>query len=359
MIQLRTGNLLESQAEALVNTVNTVGVMGKGIALQFRQAFPENYRAYRAACAAGEVEPGRIFTVPLDGLSGPRFVFNFPTKRHWRSPSRLEDIDQGLEALTREVSNRGIRSIAIPPLGCGNGGLDWREVRPLIERAFASIPTVTVELYEPKGAPIPAVMPIATERPKWTRARALLVLLMDSYRVLDEALTKLEIQKLAYFLQEAGEPLRLSFRKDRFGPYAENLNHVLLRIEGHFIRGYGDRTGPAEIRPLPGAVAEARALLGGNPVAAERLARVRQVIEGFESPYGLELLATIDWIANEFPRARVELDEVQFRIGQWSAEKQRRLKPEHVEVAWRHLSNLGWLLRDFPMPQAGGSHTMP
>ncbi|HYH45258.1 MAG TPA: macro domain-containing protein, partial [Thermoanaerobaculia bacterium] len=181
MVELTQGNLLQADVEALVNTVNCVGVMGKGIALQFKQAFPENFRAYETACRAGSVEPGRVLVVPLDRIDGPRFILNFPTKRHWRQPSRLEDIRTGLQSLVAEIRRLGIRSVAVPPLGCGNGGLQWREVRPLIEQAFAEAPDVLVRLYPPLGAPPPAEMPVGTTPPRWTRARAMLVRLVDLY----------------------------------------------------------------------------------------------------------------------------------------------------------------------------------
>jgi O-acetyl-ADP-ribose deacetylase (regulator of RNase III) len=144
-----SGDLLQADADALVNPVNTVGVMGKGLALQFKQAFPENYAAYAAACRRGEVQPGRMFITDTNTLAGPRCLINFPTKRDWRAKSRMEDISSGLLALVAEVRERGLRSLAIPPLGCGNGGLDWEKVRPLIESAFASLPDVQVLLFPP------------------------------------------------------------------------------------------------------------------------------------------------------------------------------------------------------------------
>ena len=157
MITLARGDLLEAPAEALVNAVNCVGVMGKGIALQFKQAFPENFKAYKQACKRSKVEPGKMFVFDRGGLDlkpgESRYLINFPTKRHWRGRSKMEDIESGLEALVDEVERRGIRSVAIPALGCGNGGLDWADVRPRIEAAFADLPDVQVFLFEPGYAP--------------------------------------------------------------------------------------------------------------------------------------------------------------------------------------------------------------
>ncbi|MCX6916738.1 MAG: macro domain-containing protein, partial [Verrucomicrobia bacterium] len=237
MIQYKTGNLLEANADALVNTVNSVGVMGKGIALQFKQAFPENYDQYRQACERGEVQPGRMFVFATGNLMGPRFIINFPTKRHWKGKSQIEDVDGGLDALVEVIRTNRIRSIAVPPLGCGNGGLDWRVVRPLIERKLSPLANVEVLVYEPTGAPANRDMRIATKEPNMTRGRAALLGIFSKYLIPGYELTMLEIQKLAYFLQEAGEPLRLQFMKEKYGPYAETLHHVLQRIEGHFIRG--------------------------------------------------------------------------------------------------------------------------
>jgi len=151
MITLTCGNLLEAETEALVNTVNTVGVMGKGIALQFKRAFPENYKAYRRACEDEQVRLGEMFVFETGRLAPPRFIFNFPTKGHWRSRSKLDDIETGLDDLARVIRERGIRSIAVPPLGCGHGGLDWKDVRPRIETALADLDEVDVRLYEPAG----------------------------------------------------------------------------------------------------------------------------------------------------------------------------------------------------------------
>jgi O-acetyl-ADP-ribose deacetylase (regulator of RNase III) len=165
MIQVAEGNLLKAEAEALVNTVNCVGVMGKGIALQFRQAFPENFRVYKRACDAGELRPGQVLAVPAGTLVGPKLIFNVATKQHWRHGSQLEWIREGVKNLVEEVRAHGIKSVAVPPLGCGNGGLDWQEVRPIIEEAFEAIPEVRVFLFPPKGAPTLAERPVATNRP--------------------------------------------------------------------------------------------------------------------------------------------------------------------------------------------------
>ena len=164
VIEIAHGNLLKAPVEALVNTVNTVGVMGKGIALQFRRAFPEMFRVYEKACRAGEVQLGKVSVFDLGCLlGGPRWVINFPTKGHWRAASRLADIEDGLSDLAVTVGRLGIRSIAVPPLGCGHGGLRWDDVRPRIEAALGTLGDVKVLVYQPAGAPRAAAIPNRTE----------------------------------------------------------------------------------------------------------------------------------------------------------------------------------------------------
>jgi O-acetyl-ADP-ribose deacetylase (regulator of RNase III) len=338
MLELARGNLLDAEVDALVNTVNCVGVMGKGIALQFKQAFPENTKVYERACKGNELHPGKMLVVATGRLS-PKFVINFPTKTHWKGKSRITFIKAGLESLLQEVASRGITSIAVPPLGCGNGGLDWREVYPLIRDAFAAHPEVRALIYAPENAPQPESMPVATKRPSLTRARALLVKLIEQYCRPGYRLSLLEIQKLAYFLQEANEPLRLNFVKDKFGPYAENLNFVLQRMEGHLIRGYGDRSGRAQLELVPGASEQANEFLRPDSNAAERLRIVSEIIEGFETPYGLELLATVHWVAKHEAPLATDEDWAIAKVHAWNARKQKIFSAQHIRTAWRRLKD--------------------
>jgi len=344
MVHNATGNLLEAEAEALVNTVNCVGVMGKGIALQFKQAWPENFEAYAKACKAGEVRPGRMFIWETGRMINPKFIINFPTKRNWRGKSRIEDIKSGLRALIADVRRLGIRTIAVPPLGCGNGGLDWQEVRPLIEAAFAEVPSVDVSLYSPDGAPEPRAMPVNTKRPDMTPARALFIKLMHQYGALNYRRTLLEIQKLGYFLQESGEPLRLRFEAGLYGPYAANLNKVLELMEGHFIRGYGDSQKPdAEIELLPGAVQAAEDFLAGYPESASRLSGVSELIQGFETPYGMELLSTVHWVCTHGEPKVTTPDTAVEAVDGWNERKRDMFRQDHIHVAYNRLKELSWI----------------
>jgi len=343
MMESGNGNLLTADAEALVNTVNCVGVMGKGVALQFKQAFPENYRRYVQACAAHEVQPGHMFVVPTESLLNPRFIINFPTKRHWKARSRLEDIESGLTALIETVRQYDIHSIAIPALGCGNGGLHWPDVKPRIEAAFADLSDVQVILFGPGRAPETTEMPVATSRPRMTLARAVLVLILERDRIPGYRLTLLEVQKLAYFLQVAGVPFRLDWAKGPYGPYAESLNHVMQRMEGHYLRGYGDRSRQATIYPLPEASEAARAFLATTPEAEQPLARVSQLIEGFETPHSMELLATVHWVTQEDSAAAADAAVAVDRVHAWSERKRELLKAEHIRKAWQRLHDEQWL----------------
>lgn len=344
MIEYKTGNILTEDAEAIINTVNCVGVMGRGIALQFKNAFPDNFKAYAAACKRGEVQPGRMFIYDMGGLTNPRYIINFPTKRHWRGKSRMEDIESGLEALAGEIRERGIRSIAIPPLGSGLGGLEWSDVRQRIELALADMDDVRVIIFEPKGAPAAEKMVRNREVPMMTPGRAALVELMHRYiaGLLDPFVTLLEVHKLMYFMQEAGEPLRLKYRKAPYGPYAENLRHVLNAIEGHMVSGYADG-GDAPDKPLqlvPGAIEDATAFLGEHTETRERFDQVTKLVEGFESPYGLELLATVHWVMKHEQAASV--DEVVSHIHAWNARK-LQFTPRQIGLAVDVLSRKGWV----------------
>lgn len=344
MISITEGNLIEAEAEALVNTVNCVGYMGKGIALQFKQAFPENFEAYAKACRAEKVQPGKMFVFETGGMFNPRYIINFPTKRHWHGKSRLEDIESGLHALIQEVKRENIKSIAVPPLGCGLGGLSWSVVRPMIEKAFAELPHVDVHLYAPHGAPSAKAMPVRTTKPEMTTVRALLLKLMEKYLAHSYRLTLLEIQKLAYFLQEAGEPLRLRYEAGHYGPYASNLNKVLERLEGHFIRGYGDQQQPdAEIELLPEAVLAAGEFLMNGEDSEKRLQKVAMMIAGFETPYGMELLASIHWVAQHSKPPATNEEEAIAAVWNWNERKQKMFRAAHIRVAWQALREHEWL----------------
>jgi len=359
MVRKIKGNLLDAKAEALVNTVNTVGIMGRGIALQFKKAMPAEYfSAYEKACRSGELQIGRVQVFDAGGLYGARYVINFPTKKHWKGNSKIEWIHSGLASLVDTVTRLGIRSIALPPLGCGLGGLDWNEVYRAINTSFASLPDVDVMAYEPAGVPDPTSMKDRTSRPKMTAGRAVVLGLMDRYLVpgFTYLLSLLEAQKLVYFQMEAGEQLRqMEFARGEFGPYADTLRHVLEKMDRHFIEGYGDGQNKPDtsIRLVPQAAAEARQFLSSpdHKESLDRLDRVMKLIEGFETPYGMELLSSVHWVAtHENPPAR-NAEEAVTRVHAWNERKARVLRGDHIRLAWDTLVARGWI--NSPVPGQG------
>jgi O-acetyl-ADP-ribose deacetylase (regulator of RNase III) len=305
MIEFTQGNLLEADVEALVNTVNTVGVMGKGIALMFKEAFPENFKLYREACKRHSVEIGRLFvTERRDVMGGPKWIVNFPTKEHWRGPSRLEWIEWGLADLRRFVREHSIQSIALPPLGSGNGGLDWREVRPLIERSLALLSDVTIIVYEPT----PKYQNVAKREgvEKLTPSRALMTEIIRRYWVLGIECTLLEIQKLAYFLEfeivsrALSNPFNLEFRADRYGPFSPKLRHLLNALDGSYLhcdKRLAD-AGPLDVIGFDDKKMHRVELYIATEAKEYQapLDATAELIEGFESPLGMELLGTVDWL---------------------------------------------------------------
>lgn len=352
MLRLTSGNLLEADAEALVNTVNTHGVMGKGIALQFKKAFPDNFEAYAKACEKGEVRPGHVFLFERSVLNGPRYIFNFPTKRHWRDRARLDDLASGLNDLVSKVEALGIRSIAVPPLGCGHGGLSWKTVYPMIEEAFAELgKTVDVRVYEPAGAPEPEAMVDRTSRPRMTAGRAALLMLMHRYLQTgwEYKLTLLELQKLAYFLQESGEPMKLRFKPLIYGPYADELRHALNRMEGHFVHGFGDggSAPTTKLELVAEAVDDAERFIEDRQQLHERLDRVSRLIENFESPFGMELLSSVHWLAayGLGPDTAASAKQAAALLAQWNTRKARTFREDHVSAAWARLADEGWLAK--------------
>jgi O-acetyl-ADP-ribose deacetylase (regulator of RNase III) len=345
-VTITQGDLLrQDDVDAIVNTVNCVGVMGKGIALQFKNKWPENFRAYEDACKAQQVRPGRMFVYDSGGLVKPNYIINFPTKDHWRGKSRIEFIRDGLRDLVTQIKRLHIRSIAIPPLGCGNGGLDWQEVQSLIVSAFAGLPEVDVRLFAPHGAPSAKSMEVRTTRPRMTPGRAAILKVLDTYRALDYGLSRIEVQKLAYFLQEAGENLKLTFVKHQYGPYSEELRHALNRMDGHFIRGLGDGVVDAEIEPAEDALKEADQFLAesGHAALAQHVERVARLIDGFQSPYGMELLATVHWTMTR--EKTTSLDETLKAVRSWNSRKAQLMQPSHVQAAWERLTEQGWILK--------------
>jgi O-acetyl-ADP-ribose deacetylase (regulator of RNase III) len=305
MLRFTQGNLLDAQVDAIVNTVNTVGVMGKGIALMFKEKFPDNYRLYALACKRDVVEIGKMFVTSSPELGGPRLIINFPTKKNWRSPSKLEWIEEGLKDLHRVIEHYNIRSIAIPPLGSGNGGLEWSKVRSLIEAELAGIPEVEVVVYEPTAKYQNVAKGRGVE--KLTPARALIAEMIRRYALLGLDCSILEVQKLAWLLTRVlarcglRDPLKLSFSAERYGPYAPELSHLLNALDGSYLhceKRVADASPFDVIHFDQEWKPRLLAYLATGDAAAyvEAIDKTDAIIDGFQSPLGMEALATVDWL---------------------------------------------------------------
>jgi|TARA_R110002073_G_scaffold11861_1_gene53253 O-acetyl-ADP-ribose deacetylase (regulator of RNase III) len=353
MITYTQGNLLEADVEALVNTVNTVGVMGKGIALMFKERFPANMAAYARACKAGEVQTGSMFVTETNELIGPRWIINFPTKQHWRAKSQMSWITEGLADLRRFIEQHQVRSIAIPPLGAGNGGLDWAEVKPHIEQALGDLDGVQVQVFEPTTRYQNVAKTRGVE--KLTPARALIAELVRRYWVLGMECSLLEIQKLAWFLERAivaeglANPLDLGFTANNYGPYADRLRHLLDGLDGSYLKSEKRISDCSPLDPIwfNDAKRDQVALYLKTEAKAylPALERATNLIDGFESPFGMELLSTVDWLmAREHVAAAPEA--VMEGIRHWPAGDhwaQRKLKlfdAATVQLALERLSQV-------------------
>lgn len=328
MLRYAQGNLLEASAEALVNTVNTVGVMGKGIALMFKEAFPQNYREYVAACKRGDVRLGEMFVTAGPALQGPRWIINFPTKGHWRNRTREEWVRDGLADLRRVIEERKIRSIAVPPLGCGNGGLRWETVRPMLESALEDLDSVDVLIYEPTKRYQNVAKRGGVE--KLTPARALIAEMIRQYWILGIPCSQIEIQKLAWFLEreiearELKSPLKLQFFAHFYGPYSDRLRHLLEGLDGSYLRSevrIADSK-PEDVIAFNDSKRErvelylrneATEYLGALEAAADR-------IDGFQSPLSMELLATVDWLLFK-EGCRPDLESIKAGLAKWPGGK--------------------------------------
>nr|WP_294861598.1 macro domain-containing protein [uncultured Fluviicola sp.] len=349
MIKFITGDLLNSDAEALVNTVNTVGVMGKGIALQFKNRFPLNYKVYRDACKSGELTVGKLLIVKDGDLMNQKTIINFPTKAHWKGDSKYEYILSGLKVLREELIDRKIKSVAIPPLGCGNGGLDWAKIKPMIEEELKGLDTEII-VFEPNET-IKALLQkqAIAKSTKLTPARAMLLYLMFNYESVGEQSSLFVANKLAYFLQRRGENLRLRFEAHHYGPYAVQLNHVLLNMNGVYLTGM-EQNEAKPFEPLQlnyGKLDEVKTFIDSELSLdqKERLNDVISLLNRFESAFALELLATVDYVMNK--EKTDDLDSIVHAIGSWSNRKEEMFDADKIQIAYKHLKHYSDTLFEF------------
>lgn len=342
MLEIVSGNLFDCDAQALVNTVNTVGVMGKGIALQFKEAYPHNFNVYRKACKANRLTTGQVLGVKDRDVFGERWIINFPTKQHWRQKSKYEYISEGLVALRAFLIEEQISSVAIPPLGCGNGGLEWPTVKKMIEEALADLPIVCY-IFEP-NANIQNQLRQKNKdtQVKMTPARAMLLISLYRYEEDFEPVSLFVATKLAYFLQRLGGPFeKLQFRRSYYGPYATGMNHFVRTFNGSYLTGLEtNEARPFDNLPLNYArQSEITDYVAENLSAKNKqiLADLERLTEGYKTAYGLEILATVAFIRQEKP----ELDRAGIlkEARGWSNRKVELLRPEYIDQAVKRLDD--------------------
>jgi O-acetyl-ADP-ribose deacetylase (regulator of RNase III) len=341
MIQYKTGNLLDSKAEALVNTVNTVGVMGKGIALQFKNMFPNNFKLYSAACKAKTLKVGQLLVTEEETLlTGKKTIINFPTKTNWRLPSEYQYIELGLIELAKVIKDKNIKSIAIPPLGSGNGGLDWNKVKLLLEKHLTDV-NCDIFLYEPSST-VQEIL--KKERVKLTPARAMLLSVLYELVRNGEFVSEFSSEKIAYFLQRFGakEAFKLEFQPNFYGPYSGKVKHVLYYLNGSYIMGYSskDKKPFEELGLILDSELEVNEFLDKpqNLVYKTSVEKTKEFLTGFYSPFGLELLSTIDFIINE-KKAQTQESIIQ-ELENWSDRKKTMFNnPKFIQIATKNIQS--------------------
>lgn len=357
MINVRVGDLFSSDAQTLVNTVNCVGVMGKGIALEFKKRFPEMYRDYEDRCRQGLVRLGRPYLYKQ--LVGP-CILNFPTKQDWRSVSRLKDIVAGLEYLEQNYRAWGITSLAVPPLGCGQGGLDWRVVGPTLFRHLSRL-DIPVELFAPHGTPereltpdflsnAPADTLVGAGAPAGAKIDPALVALVEiAARIERERyrwpVGRTTFQKIAYFATASGIPTGLRFERGSYGPYAAGLKNAMTRLVNNGLIDEEPHGRMLEIKPGE-TFADAREVYRGRLSAwSQPIDRVADLFLRIPTR-DAELLATVHFAAQELSRGRElqpsELDVVE-AVKQWKQLRRPPFSDEQIASAIRSLNVLGWV----------------
>ncbi len=340
MIKYLTGNILDSEAEALVNTVNTVGVMGKGIALQFKKAYPNNYKAYNQACKEERVRIGKLFVTKDGNVStGEKLIINFPTKKNWRKPSEYEYIEKGLVDLLNVIDNYKIKSIAIPPLGAGNGGLEWQKVKILISKYLSHV-DVDVLVYEPSTV---IKEKLKKERVKLTDARALLLYALYDLVRNGEYVSEFSSEKVAYFLQRfgAGKYFKLNYQPNFYGPYSGKVRFLLNTLNGSYIMGYSDMN-KKPFEPLTlvaDGYEEVKNFIEAKPELKEIAEKTIKFLYGFYSDFALELLSSIDFISQQ--EKSLNRDIVTGKLESWSNRKRSMFSnPKYLDISLNHLGKM-------------------
>ena len=339
MIHYLKGNILESHAEALVNTVNTQGIMGKGIALQFKKAYPNNFKSYFEASKKGELQIGKVFvTRDRNIASGEKLIINFPTKRDWRKPSEYAYIDAGLDDLLRVIETNKIQSLAIPPLGSGNGGLEWQRVKKMIDEKLSHL-NIDILVYEPTKE---IVDHLKKERVKLTDARALLLYVLYDLVKNGEFVSEFSSEKVCYFLQRFGarKYFKLTYQPNFYGPYSGKVRYLLNALNGSYIIGYSDMD-KKPFEPLT-LVADGyetvKKYIESNESLNAIATNTTTFLTGFYSDFALELLSSIDYIATK--NKSLDKEIISKELGEWSDRKRTLFSnPKYLDISIKQLSN--------------------
>lgn len=341
MINYIKGNLLLADTEALVNTVNTVGVMGKGIALQFKERYPVNFKIYAKACKTGDIDVGKLLVVKEHTLEGEKIIINFPTKTEWFKKSQYSYIEDGLKDLQVVIDQYNIKSIALPPLGCGNGGLNWDKVKVLIEK-YLSDSSIEINVYEPNDE-VKKILQKEDSRKEieLTPARAMLLYSLLKYEERGENASVFAANKLAYFLQESGEPLRLKFVPYTFGPYTQAVEKVLYALNGKYLTGLEQMNAkpfePLLLKYNKRGEVEEFVTNKLNAVQKNRLQSVLKLIEGFESTLSMEILSSTHFLLRE--NNKLSQKELLEKIQSWNDRKKNLIKEKYIDLALKRLQD--------------------
>lgn len=337
MIYYKTGNILESNADALVNTVNTQGVMGKGIALQFKNAFPMNYKIYQEACKKDKLKIGDLLVVEDNGLiSGKKTIINFPTKTSWRSPSEYSYIEKGLNELLNVIEKYNINSLALPPLGSGNGGLNWGVVKNMIEDKLSILP-INIYIYEPSTQ---IQEKLKSERVPLTDARAMLLYMLYDLVENGEFVSEFSSEKICYFLQRFGakEYFKLEYKPNFYGPYSGKVKYVINYLNGSYIMGYSsmDKKPFESLQLVPDGFEKVDKYIKSKPELLKIVAETKDFLEGFYSDFALEILSTIDYISHK--ENTFEIEKIKTSLGNWSERKRTMFSNDRfINITLNHL----------------------
>ncbi|MEZ8608499.1 MULTISPECIES: type II toxin-antitoxin system antitoxin DNA ADP-ribosyl glycohydrolase DarG [Vibrio] len=341
MITYKKGDLFADDAEALVNTVNTVGVMGKGLAYQFKERYPDNFKIYRDACKNEELSVGKVLLVKNIAEGSPRYIINFPTKAHWRGKSKIEYIENGLDDLVRVVLDKGIKSVAIPALGSGLGGLPWSQVERQIHDKLSSLDDVEWRIYAPNDAP-PKDRSL-----ELTLGRATLIVALKKYLSSSrkKQMSELEAQCLLYILSCNGVELnKMEFNEFRQGPYSSVLNSAIKIMDGDFlyISGINKPADSTFIMLEPKVVSKATRMLREQNSNEKSISYVIDLIAGYESKDGMIILASTLWSAKKMSDANKEVfaESLVEHVSSLTS-LQARVSPTLIKSAYQRLVEEG------------------